>query len=348
VGAKIPHTLEGALDPAWLSEVLSKGDPGRRILQAEVVERVQVNQTIKATIVRLKAHFADGTCADLCLKGFLDRTDDRIGGGDAAVREAEFYNQLAPRIGVRAPVATAAPVDRETRHSIVIMRDLIGEGVRFCTALEPFDANRAARSLEQLAKLHCSHTVLGRIEAIDWTSRQIDWLSRYMTAEKLQELMDGPRSIGLPERSRDARLLIAGLQALAAEDAKRPTALIHGDCHAGNIFETTEGAGLIDWQLLQQGGWPLDVAYHIAAVLPVDVAEREERSLLDHYLDTARSLGGVVPDAEEAWAQYRMSAVYGLFLWGITRTVDPTIIQTFVNRLGNAVARHDSYRLLGL
>jgi hypothetical protein len=282
------------------------------------------------------------------MKGFLDRKDGRVGGGEAAMREAGFYNQLAPRIGVRTPTAIAAPIECETRHSIVIMRDLIVEGARFCTALEPFDANRAAQSLEQLARLHCSRTVLGPVEAIDWTSRQIDWLSRYMTVDTLQGLMDGPRGEGLPARSRDADLLIRGLQALAAEDAARPATLIHGDCHAGNIYQTADGVGLIDWQLLQQGGWALDVAYHIAAVLPVEVAEREERALLNHYLDVARRLGGVMPDVETAWAQYRTSAVYGLFLWGITRTVDPAVIRTFVGRLGCAVARHDSYRLLGL
>jgi aminoglycoside phosphotransferase (APT) family kinase protein len=346
---QLPRTLEAALDPSWLSEALSPGDEaGRRVLRAEVVEAVQVDQTIKATIVRLKAHFADGESENLCLKGFLDRKDGRVGGGEAAVREAGFYSQLAPGIGVRTPTAVATPTDRETRHSVIIMGDLIVEGARFCTALEPFDADLAAQSLEQLARLHCCRTTIGPIEAIDWTSRQIDWLSRYMTLGTLQGLMDGPRSEGLTARTRDADLLIRGLQALAAEDARRPATLIHGDCHAGNIFQTADGVGLIDWQLLQQGGWALDVAYHIAAVLPVEVAEREERALLNHYLEAARGLGGIMPDAEEAWTEYRMSAVYGLFLWGITRTVDPAVIKTFVGRLGAAVDRHDSYRLLGL
>ena len=142
--------------------------------------------------------------------------------------------------------------------------------------------------------------------------------------------------------------MVAALKALSAGDGALPASLIHGDCQAGNIFETEEGAGLIDFQLLQQGGWALDVAYHIAATLPVEVAVREERNLLRHYLETVRSLGGETPGDEDAWAQYRKSPVYGYFLWAITRTVKREIIDTFCHRLAHSVARHDSYRLLGV
>jgi aminoglycoside phosphotransferase (APT) family kinase protein len=38
-------------------------------------------------------------------------------------------------------------------------------------------------------------------------------------------------------------------------DAQGPQYFIHGDCHAGNIYRMAEGTGLIDWQLLQRGGW---------------------------------------------------------------------------------------------
>jgi hypothetical protein len=37
-----------------------------------------------------------------------------------------------------------------------------------------------------------------------------------------------------------------------------------------------------------------------------------------------------------------------LFLWGITIRVDPPIINTFVGRLGAAVAQHGSLDLLGV
>ena len=116
----------------------------------------------------------------------------------------------------------------------------------------------------------------------------------------------------------------------------------------GNIFRTAQGAGLIDWQVLQRGGWAVDVAYHFCAVLPVELAEREERRLLGEYLGWMRGAGFVMPDEEEAWLQYREAVVYGYFMWGITRRVDPPIIVQFTDRLGRAVMRHDSFALLGV
>jgi aminoglycoside phosphotransferase (APT) family kinase protein len=341
----IPRTLDGALDPAWLSTALTPISGGARVERVEVVDAFQINQTIKSTIVRFRAHFDDGTSAGLCLKGYLDREGH---ASSSAVRESRFYTDLAPRLPVRRPELAAAPLDAEAQFGIVIMRDMIERGAHFCSALEPFDAARTARSLEQLALLHTAPRTLGPVGEIGWTSRQIDWLAGYLKADFIQTLLDDQRGVGLTARTRDATLLLEGLKALSAEDASRPATLIHGDCHAGNIFETAEGAGLIDFELVQQGGWALDVAYHVAATLPVEVAEREERNLLRHYLDTARGLGGDPPGEEEAWRQYRMSAIYGFFLWAITRTVKREIIDVFTARLGASVTRHESYKLLGL
>ena len=170
----------------------------------------------------------------------------------------------------------------------------------------------------------------------------------YVTPEMLQEMMDGPRGEGLPAHVRSAANLIAALRELAERDSARPQFLVHGDSHAGNIFHTPDGAGLIDWQLLQRGGWALDVAYHLCAVLPVELAASEERRLLGVYLELMRASGAEMPGDEDAWRQYRESVIYGQYLWAITRRVDPPIIVQFNQRLGAAAARHDSHKLLGI
>jgi len=343
---ELPRTLEQALDPAWLTEALAPVSGGARVTE---VEKVEVLRTM-ATKVRFKARYEDGATGSYCLKAFLDmEAADGNRANTASVRESDFYNVIAPKVSVRVPECVTAPVDREAQFGVVIMQDLIVRGGHFCTALEPFDAARAKKSLEQLARLHTSHSIFGA-EALSWAPRQITWLAEanIIPPDVLQGMMNDARSEGLPARARDAELLLKGLKALAAVDADRPPSLIHGDCHAGNIFETSEGTGLIDWQLLQQGGWALDVAYHIAAILTVEMAEREERALVSHYLETVRSLGGTTPDAEKAWLQYRMAPVYGFFLWSITRKVDRPIINAFCNRLGSSVIRHDSFGLLGL
>ncbi|MET0179979.1 MAG: aminoglycoside phosphotransferase family protein [Novosphingobium sp.] len=342
--SKVPATLDEALDPRWLSRALA-GWSGSATVEA--VECVEVLRTV-ATKARFTARFSHAPDSmAFCLKGLLDVDEVSAKGGSTCVRESDFYDLIAPHVAVRVPTRVATVIDRERQQSILIMRDLVADGAAFGTALEPLSADDAAASLDQIARLHAGSALL---DQAPWITRRIAALadSRYVTTEQLQAMLDGPRGEGLPNGVRNAERLVAGLRALAERDGQRPQSLVHGDAHAGNIFRTTDGPGLIDWQLLQRGGWALDVAYHIAAVLDVDVAEREERALLDHYLETAQALGCAVPDRDEAWRQYRESLLYGYYLWAITRRVDPPIITLFVQRLGSAVARHDSHRLVGL
>ena len=122
---------------------------------------------------------------------------------------------------------------------------------------------------------------------------------------------------------------------------------MHGDAHAGNVWEGPEGIGLVDWQVLQRGHWSLDVAYHIAAALDIEDRRTHERALLAHYCDALAEHGGDRIDAETAFAQYRAAFPYGLLLWGITRRVEPAIVRRFVQRLGTAADDHGSFALLG-
>jgi Phosphotransferase enzyme family len=337
-----PRTLNEALDKEWLAQALAPVSGGAAVDSIEVVEVIKT----MATKVRFAVRFAGGNeTRGFCLKGFLDVDAATSKGGATTVREADFYGQLAPLVSVRTPTCVSAIIDREQQQGVIIMRDLIKDGARFCTALEAFSVEQAAQSLEQIARLHVRGALL---ERFPWIDNRITQLAQaqYVPQPMLQELLDGPRGEGLPVRTRDAAVLIAGMKALARQDAEHKQTLVHGDAHAGNIYRTAEGPGLIDWQLLQKGSWALDVPYHICAVLEVADAEREERRLVAHYLEAVRALGGEAPEPEAAWMQYRASIVYGFYLWSITRRVDPAITNTFVQRLGKAVTRHDSYRLL--
>ena len=341
---EVPATLDGAMDPDWLTLALEPVGGGASVVD---VERVEVIRTV-ATKVRFAVTFEGRSTRDhFCLKGFLDVDEMTARGGSTMIREADFYTFIAPCVDVRVPACVAAVVDRERQQGAIIMRDLIVDGARFCTALEPFTAEEAAASLEQIARLHAGR---GLLDTESWITPRIGDLAQaqYVPLPLLQEMLDGPRGEGLPSDTRNAERLVGAMKALAARDAQRPHYLVHGDVHAGNIYRTADGPGLIDWQLLQRGGWALDVAYHIAAVLPVEVAEQEERRLLGHYLAVMRGLNCPVPDDEEvAWLHYREAMIYGYYLWAITRRVDPPIINLFVNRLGSAVTRHQSHRLLG-
>jgi hypothetical protein len=340
----VPKTLDDALNPKWLSEALGSVSGGKAVRNVEIVE---VIKTV-ATKVRFAVTFeGDEAPQNFCLKGLLDVDEMTAKGGSTCVLEGDFYINLAPRLDVQVPVAVAVVTDREAQQSVLIMRDLIVAGGRFCSALEAFTPDQAAESLEQIARLHSGSALL---KEMSWVRPRAAELARmpHMTAEILQGLLDGPRGDNLLPEVRSGERLIAGMRALADRNAARPEFLVHGDAHAGNIFRTSRGAGLIDWQVLQRGAWSVDVAYHLCAILPVELAEAEERRLMGDYLGRMRGFGFEMPAEEEAWRQYREAVVYGYYMWGITRRVDPQITIQFTDRLGRAVMRHDSFALVGV
>jgi aminoglycoside phosphotransferase (APT) family kinase protein len=252
---------------------------------------------------------------------------------------------MAPRLSMRLPSLINAVVDREAPAGILLLEDLVDRGAHFCGALEPYSLDDAAASLEQIARLH---TAPPEVAGVPWAR---SWMLRIIgqgavQQAELEKLMQDPRGDSLPAQTKDASAIIDAARRLAIESERGPQTLLHGDTHAGNIFMTNEGPGLNDWQNYQRGLWAADVAYHIAAVLPVEVAEREERRLLDHYLDCVRRFRGNAPDRDGAWKAYRMSPVWGFYLWAITRFVEPPIIYEFVKRLGASVTRHESFALL--
>jgi hypothetical protein len=337
-----PSTLQQAIDPAWLQQALASVIGKQPITSVETVEVIRT----MATKVRFKVNHAGGSEA-FCLKGFLDVDAENAAGGSTMIKEADFYDQIAPHVAMRLADCVVKVVDREAQTGTIIMRDLVEQGARMSNALMPIGVEVVTGTLTQLAALHAGSALLNSSPWIPYRMSQT--ASRpHLATTVIQELLNGPRSAGLPAATTNAEHLIAALKVLAERDSQRPQVPIHGDCHAGNIFLTAAGPGFLDWQLIQRGGWALDVAYHINSLLPVEVAEREERNLLNHYLDAARSLGTVVPSFDEALTQYREAVVYGYYLWAITRRVVPEITNLSNSRLGSAVTRHESYRLLGV
>lgn len=347
VAGPVPETMEGALDPAWLSMALAHVSGGRAVASVELAEVIKA----MAAKVRVAVTF-EGQPDEvyrLCIKGFLDHDLGANAGGITTLRESDFYTRVAPHISMRTPPCAAVVADREAVRCIIIMADMIAAGVHFYNALEPLTVDQVAETLDQLARLHAGPNLL---EGNDWIPCRIENLATRESIipwQVIQELMHDERRADLPDRTLDARLLKRGMEVLAEINASLPPTILHGDVHPGNVYCTAEGRlGFTDWQLVQRGHWALDVAYHIASVLPVEVAEKEERHLLDHYLDAVKQHGGTAPDRESAWTAYRRSPVYGFYHWAITRRVHPPITHQAFKRLGEAVTRHDSYALLGL
>jgi hypothetical protein len=346
-----PTELDTVLSPEFLSQALGQAYPGVQVESLRIVE----TQVTVATKIRFAVTYRGDVPPEIprafCVKGFFGESGAAFLGSGASETEVNFYRQMAPSMPLRLPRAVYAEIDPATRHGLLLMEDMVPAGTRFLTALEPYSPAQAEASLDQLACLHAQTWNSKNLETQSWLRPQLPRFAgqpRIMPEAMIDSLLDGARGEGLtPEIKRAARIY-QGLQALSELDAAKHPCVLHGDAHAGNVFETPQGTGLIDWQITQIGPWSLDAAYHIAAVLTGPERERSERRLLQHYLQRLAAYGAEPPEWEDAWKLYRQSLVYGFFLWSITRRVAEEITLQFVQRLGNAVMAHRSFELLGV
>lgn len=343
-----PIDVEEVKTPQWLSQALSVGREPVEVTAVEVIETLGPS----ALKVRMRLTY-DAPRPDLpeaiCLKGIFDPALTLWLQSGAQQAEALFYREVAPRLKVRVPRTYFTGVDTATMNGVIIMEDLVPQGVRFLSAMSPYTPQQARGSLEQIAALHGGTWALDD-QSYPWVTSKLAGFGSgtSITPERLSELMAGERGEPLTDDVRRGANILAAIGALARRGEGLENVFVHGDTHGGNVFESPQGIGLIDWQVLQRAHWSLDVAYHIAAALDIEDRRASERDLLDHYLDRLAAYGGKPPEREEAWLRYREALPYGLLMWGMTQRVEPQIVNRFVGRLGTAVMDHGSFGLLGI
>jgi hypothetical protein len=342
-----PVIQDVALSPAWLTSALGTAFPGVEVVASEVVE---ILRTV-ATKVRFTIDLASGSAPmptlSLCVKGYFDRSEHGYRGGET---EGAFYRELAGGLPIRTPACVYVGTDPDNGHTLVIMHDLTADDSKFLTALTPYSVDQAVATLGQLALLHASHWNDPGLQSIEWLASRVARIPDSFPIDLLQAQLDSRRGDPLPSEIRDAPRLDKAMRRLGGSELADPRSvcIVHGDAHAGNVFVTADGSpGLIDWQIAHRGCWALDIAYHIGSVLDVEERRRSEQDLLAHYLSQLRRGGVRAPTWDDAWNLYRRYLVYGYYLWTITRYVEEDITVEFVNRLGTAVADHQSFTLLG-
>jgi hypothetical protein len=331
---RIPETLEEATSVEWLSEALDA--PVTAVKTGEVDNRVSTNQPVRV-------EQADGAVRDLWIKGYFSEIGRQY--RTAGVPEAAFYRDLVDRTGVRTLRAVAAAVDFDTGDNVVVTEDELHEGARFLHALDPYTADQAAETLEQLATLHARTWMDADLAELPWLANRCTLYTLTRGIADIDVNFSGPIGAGVPGSVRDSRRLYESYRRLGERVATAaPWSVVHGDVHIGNVF--LDGAGrpsFCDWQLVQRGPWYLDVGYHIAAVLTVDDRREHEDGLLRGYLDHLGTADVDVPAFDDAKDLIRLGMVHGFYLWGITLKVDPRKTTVMLERLGTAVADHDAF-----
>ncbi len=341
----VPDTLEEVLDPAWLTRALGERFPDvavSAVHRGPVVSRVSTNARFR---IECQGSVPVGLPPELCVKGyFADWSDSAAASRTAGVPEALFYRQLVHCSGVRTLPCFYADVDPLTQHGMVITADVVAQGATFLDALSSYNADQVADSLEQYAILH-GRTWGQATSKERWLMPRLEMTMRARGVPEISSNFEGPIGSRVPTEFREAQTLVGVVGQLARHlETAQPRCLLHGDAHVGNLYLDAQGRPcLVDWQLVQQGPWYLDVGYHLGCTMNTQERRRTESELLDLYLDRVRFEGADPPSREDPRRQIDFGLVYGFFLWAITLKVAPPVTTAMLERLGTAVADHEAY-----
>ena len=313
------------INAQWLTRMLNPAYPGIEVTKYDVVQEI-LGHTSKA---RIRVAFNDvgvaaGIPNDLCIKGNF--TGNPLSSAVCA-NEARFYGLLRSQINMAAPQCYLAVWDDDEhgQQGIILLDDLITLGGEFSGSHHPINADEMALALTEMAEIH------GR----SWGSPlldQQDWLQQSMAPETvwddywgmMKEIFE--RHNSLPERlaifpqwmAEDTyRLRKAFKQMCAHETAytgKR--CIVHGDAHLGNSYRKPTGERIwFDWQIVRKGLPWRDLTYFMIGSMTIDDRRKNEKALLQHYLDHFIANGGEAFSFDHVWDEYRRKVIWGLVAW---------------------------------
>jgi hypothetical protein len=232
--------------------------------------------------------------------------------GRLALTEVRFYQQLADGLpGV--PRSHGSAFDALTGRFVLVLEDLARQPCEFPDTLHPLDKDRAALTVELLARLHAAfwgrlpersgHGPLGWLYSAsgDDTSLLTGSLLK-LSSRRLAERTDIPVQEG--------RFIDENYRAAAQLLDRPPHTVMHGDAHPGNLFFRNGQAGLLDWQAVRRGHPGRELAYTLITSMTTTDRQAAERDLLVEYCRALVGAGGPELDPDELWERYRLGALY--------------------------------------
>jgi phosphotransferase family enzyme len=301
--------------PEWLSNVLEVD-----VLAVEVLDR-HSGTTGRA---RIGVTYADagadarGTFPPslfVKLPPFDEAQRKFVDAAGLGVAEARFYRDLAHEITLRIPAVHYAEIDDAGRY-VMVIEDLAAAGCRFPRPGDDDVAEWGARLVEELAKLHAPYWDSPRLR----DGGDLVWVTNGGRTGRNVPKGSGGGYVGLaleqfgdemgPDFCRLAQLYIEHAPEIMEHVLDEGVhTLIHGDPHLGNLFLDGDRVGFLDWAMLDRRTGMRDVSYVLCNSIPAEIRREHEREWVARYLATLAD-EGVTLDADTAWEQYRLYAVY--------------------------------------
>lgn len=271
--------------PEWLTDVLRHGgaiDDATKVtsFDSTAIGTGQVGANIR---YRLAYEGEPGPATIVCKFSSRDPQSAATGVQTLTYEtEVAFYRDLAQTVDISRPHCYFAELHSGTADVVLVMEDLApaeqGDQITGCTVAE------ATLAIDEAARLHGPRWG-------DPTLRELAWLDRSSTQGGLVGML-GMIWDAFVDRYRatlDPVTLEAGpqLAALAPRmSSVVPAALtpVHSDFRLDNmLFGGARPLVVVDWQTVQLGVGPSDVAYFLGNAFDADVRRGCERELVTRY-----------------------------------------------------------------
>jgi Phosphotransferase enzyme family len=313
---------DAEITPERVAGLLSRRYPGVEVEQVDVLDESEGS----ASRLRLRVAYTDGSSARSPERIFLKRNlAEFTFPPEMYLTECFFYRDVAPELSIETPQVYGLEVDEETGAFTMLMEDLLARGARLGIACEPVTPDEVASVLTTLAGLHAAFWDSPRLRTeLAWlespaTSRFVRFWRDAGPKLARRHLESGHRGAVVGTRSWVHDRVWKGFAALQDDLAAPPRTMLHGDVHVGNVYFVPDApGGVLDWQLMLQGNWSVDVAYLLMTALDPDQRAAHERDLLRVYLGELNSFGVEPPPEADALELYRRNAVWGVVMWLVT------------------------------
>jgi hypothetical protein len=299
----IPTTASD-LSAAWLSEVL-----GSEVADVEILDHAfATNQRVRIGLTYAAAG-AGPTTLFVKLAPLDPAHRAMIGATGMGLREAQFYNDVAPSLELRVPRSHFAAT-ADNGDFALVLEDLSAVGCEFSDGEWGVSADAAAGALEELASFHGRFFDEGERKAV------APWLAvpsvqhSSVAAQLMRQVLDAHRDELTPAYVAAGELYVSHYDRLDELWHGGPQTYVHGDTHIGNVFLDGKRVGFHDWGLSRVSTPMRDVSYFLTMSVDPDERRKSERKLVRHYLDALRSAGGPSIDFDEAWLEHRVQAGY--------------------------------------
>jgi Ecdysteroid kinase-like family len=292
------------LSPEWLSGVLNA-----TVVDVDVLDQAfATNQRVRVG-VKYAAAGAGPTSLFVKLPALDPEHRQMIGASAMGEREARFYADVAPSVGLRVPRPYRAAT-ADDGSFVLVLEDLVAAGCAFSNGTWGVTATAAAGGLEDLARLHARFADPAvRAAVAPWLKGPRAGRSEG-TARLLRTVLDQWHDALTPDYVAVGELYVEQHDRIDELWNAGPQTYIHGDPHIGNVFLDHERVGFFDWGLSRLSTPLRDVSYFLTMTVDPDERRANEGDLLRLYLDALRAAGGAEISFDDAWSVHRVQAAY--------------------------------------